>query len=132
MLLSLHSLWIRRLIALTEDQSWKYVAMAACACSGISTSMQLLTTGRDHFLEGDTDMHCWESLSEIIQHPDCQDILLDVGMPVKHKNVRYNCRIICYNKEIILIRPKLHVANDGNYYEMYAMAGIPISNLVAV
>ncbi|KAM3073375.1 glutamine-dependent NAD(+) synthetase [Clarireedia jacksonii] len=40
----------------------------------------------DHFLEGDTGMHCWESLSEIIQHPDCQDILLDIGMPVKHKN----------------------------------------------
>ncbi|KAM3070610.1 glutamine-dependent NAD(+) synthetase, variant 2 [Clarireedia jacksonii] len=72
----------------------------------------------DHFLEGDTDMHCWESLSEIIQHPDCQDILLDIGMPVKHKNVRYNCRLICYNKKILLIRPKLSLANDGNYYEM--------------
>ncbi|PQE18176.1 hypothetical protein CJF30_00009344 [Rutstroemia sp. NJR-2017a BBW] len=72
----------------------------------------------DHFLEGDTDMHCWESLSEILQHPDCQDILLDIGMPVKHKNVRYNCRLICYNKKILLIRPKLSLANDGNYYEM--------------
>ncbi|KAI9829254.1 MAG: hypothetical protein M1819_006434 [Sarea resinae] len=63
-------------------------------------------------------MHCWESLSEIIQHPDCLNILLDIGMPVKHKNVRYNCRLICYNKEILLIRPKLSLANDGNYYEM--------------
>jgi NAD+ synthase (glutamine-hydrolysing) len=80
--------------------------------------VRTLTTDRDHFLEGDTDMHCWESLSEIIQHPDCQDILLDIGMPVKHKDVRYNCRLICYNKEILLIRPKLYLANDGNYYEM--------------
>lgn len=39
----------------------------------------------DHFLEDDTILHSWECLAEIIQHPDCQDILLDVGMPVKHK-----------------------------------------------
>ncbi len=39
----------------------------------------------DHFLEDDTILHSWECLSEIIQHPDCQDILLDVGMPAKHK-----------------------------------------------
>jgi NAD+ synthase (glutamine-hydrolysing) len=38
--------------------------------------------------------------------------------PVSHKNVRYNCRIIALNKEILLIRPKLFLANDGNYREM--------------
>jgi NAD+ synthase (glutamine-hydrolysing) len=40
------------------------------------------------------------------------------GMPVKHRNVLYNCRVISYNKRILLIRPKLSLANDGNYYEM--------------
>jgi hypothetical protein len=110
---------MRMLTLLLEDQNWKYVAMAACKYTfWQSMIMQALMTDRDHFLEGDTDMHCWESLSEIIQHPDCQDILLDIGMPVKHKDVRYNCRLICYNKEILLIRPKLYLANDGNYYEM--------------
>jgi NAD+ synthase (glutamine-hydrolysing) len=109
--------------SILEDQNWKYVAMAACKYTdnysfSQSMIMRTLMTDRDHFLEGDTDMHCWESLSEIIQHPDCQDILLDIGMPVKHKDVRYNCRLICYNKEILLIRPKLYLANDGNYYEM--------------
>ena len=39
-------------------------------------------------------------------------------MPVTHRNVRYNCRIISYNKRILLIRPKLSLANDGNYREM--------------
>lgn len=67
----------------------------------------------DHFLEADTELHSWESLAEIIAHPDCQDILLDIGMPVKHKNVSYNCRIIAHNKKILLIRPKLSLANDG-------------------
>lgn len=31
-------------------------------------------------------------------------------MPVSHRNVRYNCRIIAYNKQILLIRPKLALA----------------------
>lgn len=63
-------------------------------------------------------LHCWEKLAEILVHPDCQDILLDVGMPVAHRNVRYNCRVIIYNKSILLIRPKMWLANDGNYREM--------------
>ena len=35
-----------------------------------------------------------------------------------HKNVLYNCRIIFYNREILLIRPKLFMAMNGNYREM--------------
>jgi NAD+ synthase (glutamine-hydrolysing) len=35
-----------------------------------------------------------------------------------HQNVRYNCRIIALNQKILLIRPKLFLANDGNYREM--------------
>ncbi|KAH8146825.1 uncharacterized protein LAJ45_09199 [Morchella importuna] len=77
----------------------------------------------DHFLEGDTYLHSWEMLVKIISHDDCQDILLDIGMPVGHKNVRYNCRIIAYNKKILLIRPKLYLANDGNYREMRYFTG---------
>ncbi|TGZ84253.1 glutamine-dependent NAD(+) synthetase with GAT domain-containing protein [Ascodesmis nigricans] len=72
----------------------------------------------DHFLEGDTYLHSWEMLARILEHPDCQDILLDIGMPVGHRNTRYNCRVIILNKKILLIRPKLFLANDGNYREM--------------
>ena len=39
-------------------------------------------------------------------------------MPIIHKSIKYNCRIISYNGEILLIRPKLYLANDGNYREM--------------
>ncbi|BAE61562.1 unnamed protein product [Aspergillus oryzae RIB40] len=72
----------------------------------------------DGFLEGDTFLHSWEMLARIIDHADCQDIVVDVGMPVRHRNVRYNCRVIFYNRKIILIRPKMWLANDGNYREM--------------
>jgi NAD+ synthase (glutamine-hydrolysing) len=38
--------------------------------------------------------------------------------PVVHKNVIYNCRIVIYNRQILLIRPKMWLANNGNYREM--------------
>lgn len=72
----------------------------------------------DHFLENDLYEQCWEVYSEILTHPETQDILLDIGMPVIHKSIKYNCRIISYNSKILLIRPKLYLANDGNYREM--------------
>ncbi|KAJ3260780.1 glutamine-dependent NAD(+) synthetase [Boothiomyces macroporosus] len=72
----------------------------------------------DHFLEQDTITHSFEVLAELLQSPECQNILGDVGMPVIHGGVRYNCRVIFYNKEILLIRPKKFLANDGNYREM--------------
>ncbi|SCV74870.1 BQ2448_7899 [Microbotryum intermedium] len=72
---------------------------------------------QDHFLEGDTALHAWEVLIKILQAEECQDIAIDVGMPVSHKNVIYNCRIILYNRQILLIRPKMWLANDGNYRE---------------
>jgi NAD+ synthase (glutamine-hydrolysing) len=43
----------------------------------------------DHFGELDVTDHSWDSLAEIIGHEDCQDILLDIGMPVRHRNVLY-------------------------------------------
>lgn len=44
-------------------------------------------------------------------------ILCDIGMPVLHQGVRYNCRVFCLNRKIVLIRPKLFMADDGNYRE---------------
>ncbi|PVG04706.1 glutamine-dependent NAD(+) synthetase with GAT domain-containing protein [Serendipita vermifera] len=72
----------------------------------------------DHFLEGDTVLHSWEILAQILVSEETVDIVCDIGMPVIHKNVIYNCRIIIYNKKILLIRPKMWLANDGNYREM--------------
>lgn len=42
-------------------------------------------------------------------------MVCDVGMPVMHRGVRYNCRVLLLNRRVLLIRPKLHLANDGNY-----------------
>lgn len=35
-----------------------------------------------------------------------------------HRNVSYNCRVVCLNRRVVGIRPKIYLANDGNYREM--------------
>lgn len=72
----------------------------------------------DHFSENDLYDHSWQMYSEILSHHDTSDIILDIGMPIIHKSIKYNCRILSYNQRILLIRPKLYLANDGNYREM--------------
>ncbi|KAG8954811.1 glutamine-dependent NAD(+) synthetase [Tulasnella sp. 419] len=72
----------------------------------------------DHFLEGDIVLHSWEILGQILENEIVQNIVCDVGMPIVHKNVIYNCRVILHNGKILLIRPKMWMANDGNYREL--------------
>ncbi|XP_033006508.1 glutamine-dependent NAD(+) synthetase isoform X1 [Lacerta agilis] len=72
----------------------------------------------DHYYESDTLLHSFQVLAKLLESPVTQDIICDVGMPVMHRNVRYNCRVIFLNKKILLIRPKMALANTGNYREM--------------
>uniref|UniRef100_A0AAR2KCB6 Glutamine-dependent NAD(+) synthetase n=1 Tax=Pygocentrus nattereri TaxID=42514 RepID=A0AAR2KCB6_PYGNA len=71
----------------------------------------------DHFYESDTLLHCFQVLKQLLESPVTQDIICDVGMPVMHHNVRYNCRVLFLNKKILLIRPKMLLANHGNNRE---------------
>ena len=71
----------------------------------------------DHFFEADTFAHCWESLVELLERGASDGLVCDFGMPVLYDGVRYNCRVICYNKRILLVRPKVSMADNGNYRE---------------
>lgn len=71
----------------------------------------------DHFMEMDTIHHSWEVLSEIINEGHTDNILCDFGMPVWYKANCYNTRVLVYNRKIYLIRPKIHLSNEGNYRE---------------
>lgn len=44
-------------------------------------------------------------------------MLIDVGMPVMHRNVAYNCRVIFLNRKILLIRPKMAMCDTDDYRE---------------
>ncbi|KAF2085239.1 glutamine-dependent NAD(+) synthetase [Saccharata proteae CBS 121410] len=99
----------------------KSIKQAKAAGATLRVGPELEITGYgclDHFLEADTYLHSWEMIAEILKNRELDDIILDVGCPVMHRNVRYNARVIMLNGKILLIRPKMWLANDGNYREM--------------
>ncbi|KAK6263298.1 hypothetical protein QUC31_009114 [Theobroma cacao] len=72
----------------------------------------------DHFLELDTVNHAWECLKEILLGDWTDGILCSIGMPIIKGSERYNCQVFCFNRKIVMIRPKMWLANDGNYREL--------------
>lgn len=81
----------------------------------------------DHFLELDTFTHSWECIAELIQGKYSQNMLLDIGAPIFHHDVAYNCRLLILNREILLIRPKAYLADSGNYREPRWFRAWPLS-----
>lgn len=72
----------------------------------------------DHFLELDTITHAWECLKELLVGEWTDGILCSFGMPIIKGSERYNCQVLCLNRKVIMIRPKMWLANDGNYREL--------------
>jgi NAD+ synthase (glutamine-hydrolysing) len=99
----------------------KSIQMARAMGATYRLGPELEITGyscEDHFFEIDTVNHSWEVLADILQDKEnTRDMLCDFGMPVIHKGTLYNCRVFCLNQEILLIRPKLHMADGNNYRE---------------
>jgi len=77
----------------------------------------------DHFLESDTFTHCWESISELFERGATDGLLCDFGSIVIHNGTRYNCRILCRDRKVLLIRPKMALADNGNYRESRYFTG---------
>ena len=71
----------------------------------------------DHFLELDTVMHSWEVVTEILQDETLYGVLIDIGLPVIHRGVLFNCRCIILDGDIKLLRPKMTLASEGQFRE---------------
>lgn len=54
-------------------------------------------------------------IQELLKDGYSDGIVVDVGLPVMHCGVRYNCRLFMLNGKILLLRPKQNLADDGNY-----------------
>ena len=96
------------------------IEMAKASGARYRLGPELEITGyscEDHFLELDTLQHSWESFACILKGGHTDGILCDIGMPIMHKNVRYNCRVFVLDGKLLLIRPKMILASDGNYRE---------------
>lgn len=97
------------------------IHLAKAAGARLRVGPELEITGYsalDHFHELDVYTHSLEMLQRLLLDKSTHGILLDVGLPILHRNLRYNCRVICLDGKILLIRPKMWLANDGNYREM--------------
>eukprot|EP01063_Lacrimia_lanifica_P034658 TRINITY_DN6442_c0_g1_i1.p1 TRINITY_DN6442_c0_g1~~TRINITY_DN6442_c0_g1_i1.p1 ORF type:complete len:815 (+),score=314.39 TRINITY_DN6442_c0_g1_i1:72-2447(+) len=77
----------------------------------------------DHFYEVDTYVHAWESVVALMQGDLTDGILCDVGLPIIHNDVAYNCRLYICNRKLLAVRPKMFLANDGNYRETRWFSG---------
>ena len=82
---------------------------------------ELCTTGyscQDHFYESETYMLSMNIVRNICNDNELtKEIMLVLGIPVIHNGVKYNTMTFISNGEIILIRPKINLADDGNYRE---------------
>ncbi|XP_074264435.1 glutamine-dependent NAD(+) synthetase-like [Silene latifolia] len=97
------------------------ISLAKAAGATIRLGPELEITGygcEDHFLELDTINHAWECLKELLLGDWTDGILCSFGMPILSNSVRYNCQVLCMDRKIIMIRPKMWLANDGNYREL--------------
>ncbi|PWY98312.1 putative QNS1-glutamine-dependent NAD synthetase [Testicularia cyperi] len=104
-----------------RDRILQSIQLAKSAGSRLRVGPELEIPGYgcfDHFLEPDTVMHSWQVLAEILESDATLGILCDVGMPVLHRSTLYNCRLLLLDRKIVAIRPKMWLANDGNYREM--------------
>ena len=94
------------------------IAKARGAAMRVGPELEITGYGcLDHFLESDVYLHSWEQIAIIMQDPTLHDIIIDIGLPVVHRNNRFNCRAIILNGKLIMLRPKLFLANDGIYRE---------------
>lgn len=71
----------------------------------------------DHFHELDTETHSWEVIAMICASAEAKSMVIDVGCVATHRGARYNARVFIANREIVFIRPKRALADDGNYRE---------------
>jgi NAD+ synthase (glutamine-hydrolysing) len=74
----------------------------------------------DHFFETDTILHSWQVLGELLKFTSIEpynDMLCVFGMPIILNAKNYNCAVCTLAGKIVLIKPKLILADDGNYRE---------------
>lgn len=60
----------------------------------------------------------WECLKELLVGDWTDGILCSFGMPIIKGVERYNCQVFCLNRKIVMIRPKMWLANGTSCAEL--------------
>ncbi|MDX2247242.1 MAG: NAD(+) synthase [Bacteroidia bacterium] len=69
----------------------------------------------DTFFSHYLTQNCLKSLEVII--PECQEILVTVGLPMEYENCLYNVVAVIFNGQLLGFVAKQELAGDGIYYE---------------
>ena len=104
-----NELRIKQAIKLAKKDGAKLVLLPELAVCGYSC--------QDHFLERETHELSFNVIRNLLKDTDLNNILIVIGCPVIHNDVRYNTNFYIFNGQIVLIRPKMLLADDGNYRE---------------
>lgn len=74
---------------------------------------------QDHFFEREVFVLSYYMLKHIVSSTQSytKNMLVAIGCPIMHRDVRYNCTVFFGNGKIFFIRPKTVLADDGNYRE---------------
>jgi len=100
---------IFRSIEMCKSMGCTYRAGGECEVTGYSCE--------DHFKELDTIYHCWEIVAELLSTDLSVDIIVEMNMPVVHRSVCYNCKVLVCNRKILCVRPKTEMADENIYRE---------------
>jgi NAD+ synthase (glutamine-hydrolysing) len=103
-----------------EERIVKSIIEAKNKGAKIISLPELSTSGyncQDHFIERETIELSFNIIKHLINTDISENVLISIGCPIIHYDVRYNTNIFIANKKIILIRPKINLADDGNYRE---------------
>ncbi|KAL1568858.1 NAD(+) synthase (glutamine-hydrolyzing) [Salvia divinorum] len=94
-------------------------AKAAGAAIRLGPELEITGYGcEDHFMEQDTITHAWECLKELVAGDWTEGMLCSFGMPVSRGPELYNCQVLCLNRKILMVRPKMWLANGGGSSEL--------------
>jgi NAD+ synthase (glutamine-hydrolysing) len=100
---------IKKAIEQAKKEGAKLIVFPELATSGYSC--------QDHFIEREIIELSFNIIKHLLSEDLSSDVLISIGCPIIHNDVRYNTTIFISNNEIILIRPKINLADDGNYRE---------------
>jgi NAD+ synthase (glutamine-hydrolysing) len=103
------------------EQSIKEASLFHKAKIRIGPELEISGYGcEDHFFELETIHESWKVLSRLLrftsEEPYSQ-ILCLFGMCLTFNSKIYNCGVFCFGGKIVLIKPKLILADDGIYRE---------------
>jgi len=111
---TMHSFHISKVLGYVSSTA--LLSVTNVLCSQVGPELEIPGYGcEDHFMEIDTVEHSWEVVAELLRGDMTDGIVCDIGLPVIHRGVRYNCRLFALNRRLLLIRPKMALADDGNY-----------------